>query len=390
MSLEVHLAGLLEQVHPLEPLDITITEAIGCQIVGDVSAPRPIPHFARAALRGYAARAADLTGSAMLKVVDDVAPGFAATQPVYAGVVVRVAAGTPLPTGADCVVRGPGFDKVGDQITITEQAEPGAGVTAVGAVAAEGDTVLADGVVIDPVTVGLLAQLGVIRVSVRPHPRVVVVTIGNELLPVGAEPTAGLVYDATGPMLAAAAERAGAVAFRVGPVGYDAREIGQAIDDQLIRADLVVVAGEIAYADSLVRTQLAALGSVTFDEGSTDQGAFGHGTVGEDSIPVLALPSEPVAAEVLFAALAVPMIYAMRGVQPAAPVHVRLGADVPRTPATQLIPARLDADGTAHPQLGATLVQLGSADVLLRVLPGNDSQPAGSTVPALSLRPGSP
>ncbi len=99
MSLEEHLGAMLGQVGPLEPLDITLREAIGCQLVGDVAAPNPVPHYARAAISGYAVRSVDLTGPATLKVVDDVQPGFAPTQPVYAGVAVRLSAGSPIRAG---------------------------------------------------------------------------------------------------------------------------------------------------------------------------------------------------------------------------------------------------------------------------------------------------
>ncbi len=388
VSLEEHLTALLAQVKPLEPLDITLPESIGCQLVGDVATPRPIPHFARSAAAGYAVRSVDMTGDAVVKVVDDVAPGFAPTQPVYAGVTVRVAAGTPLPSGSDAVVPGPAVP-VGQQVTLTDRPAPGSGVVPVGGVAAEGAVVLHDGAVVDSVAVGVLATLGEFRVSVRPRPRVVVVPIGNELLPTGAPATPGLVFDASGPMLGAAAEQHGALSYRLGPVPYESRAIHQAIDDQLIRADLLVVVGDISTPDSLIRTQLASMGDVAFDEGSTNLGVFGHGVIGEDRIPVLALPGDPAAAAVLFGVLAVPMIHAMRGVRAPSPVQVTLAQDVARLPVTQLIPARLDGShATPVAEGGLSLVALSRADVVLRILPGTDSQGRGANVLALPLRTG--
>lgn len=389
MSLEQHLSVLLGQVRPLEPLDITLKEAIGCQLVGEVVAPRPLPHFATCAVSGYAVRADDLGAPAALKVVDEVGPGYAATQPVYRGVTIRVAAGAMLPSGANAVVPGPPT-AVGGSVTLSGPAGPGQGVMAAGSAISQGAVVLPSGSIVDPLTVGLLATLGQVRVQVRPRPRVVVVSVGNDLMDLGAPATPGLVYDAAGPMLAAAAEEAGAVSFRVGPVEYEARAVADSIDDQLIRADLIVVAGPIETAASVVRAQLDRLGSVSFDDGSTSLGAFGHGTVGEEAVPVLALPGNPVSAAMLFAVLAVPMISAMRGVPPPAAVQVRLAGPWEREPdRTQLIPAKLTGDGVATPlgPTGSSLVALVQADVLLRVLPGTGHQPAGSPLPALPLRP---
>lgn len=108
-------------------------------------------------------------------------------------------------------------------------------------------------------------------------------------------------------MLVAAAEEAGALSYRVGPVIYDERDVHRNLDDQVIRADLLVVVGDTASPEGLLRTQLQSLGSVSIrTEGSTALGALGHGTIGEDeNVPVLVLPSDPVAAALLFAALAV-------------------------------------------------------------------------------------
>lgn len=388
MSLEEHLSALLAQVHPLEPLDITLNEALGCQLVGSVTTPMPMPHFARCATAGYAVRHADLATGQSLKVVDDVSPGFAASQPVYAGAAVRVAAGTPLPAGADTVVPGPPTP-VGQSVVPSARPPAGAGVLQVGSIAAEGAPVLPDGSIVDATAVGLLAALGRMRVPVRPRPRVVVVTIGSELLPVGAPITPGLVPDSAGPLLCAIAEEHRALSYRVGPVPYEERAIYQAIDDQLIRADLLVVVGDVSSPDSLIRAQLAHLGAISFDEGSTSLGAFGHGTVGVEEVPILALPGDPAVAGLLFGVLAVPMIHAMRGVRAPAPVQVILGRDVERTPVTRLVPAQVHG-GQALP-IGdgrLTLLDLNRADVVLRILPGTERQSAGATVLALPLRSG--
>lgn len=387
MSLESHLAALLGQVRPLEPLDITLKEAIGCQLVGDVHAPRPMPHFPTCAVSGYALRTADLNPSATLQVIDAVAPGYAASQPVHVGATIFVAKGTPLPAGADAVVAGPSVG-TGQNVTVNGPVPPGEGVLAVGASAAEGDVILPSGTIIDAACVGLLALLGEMRIPVRPQPRVVVVSVGSELLPLGAPETAGLVYDAAAPMLAAAADEAGAQSFRVGPIPNEERPVTEAIDDQVIRADLIVVVGPIEHTGAVVRNQLRVLGDVSFDEGSTSLGPFGHGTVGEDGVPLLALPADPVAAMMLFAVLAVPMIAAMRGVRGTAPRMVQLAAPIDRDPAvTKLLLARLDGVGAAAPMAAAPgLPDLVRADMLLRILPGEGQQPAGSTLPALPLR----
>lgn len=382
--MDEHLAGLLAAVGPLEPLDISLNEALGCQVVGDVVTTEPLPRFAQCGSNGYAVRAADLP--ATLTVVDDVAPGYAATQPVYAGVAIKVAAGTAVPDGADAVVPGPSV-AVGATCALPGPVPQGTGIVGVGDVLPAGSVAVPDGTVVTPGVIGLLAALGHQRVSVRPQPRVVVVTIGDQLLPLGAPATTGLVPDAAGPMLCAAAEEHGAVAYRVGGVPDDPRAVAQAIDDQLIRADLLVVAGDTATPQTTLRTQLATLADVSFDEAGTALGPFGHGVAGEERVPVLALPGDPAAAAILFAVLAVPIIHVMRGVAAPPALQVRLAREVARTPHLGLVPARVSG-GQAEPATSArpTVADVAVADVVLRILPGADRQAKGSAVAAVPLR----
>ena len=386
MSLEEHLGAMLGQVGPLEPLDITLREAIGCQLVGDVAAPNPVPHYARAAISGYAVRSVDLTGPATLKVVDDVQPGFAPTQPVYAGWPSGCRPGRPS-SGRGGLRRPRPPAATGAMVELSDVAAPGAGITAVGAVAAEGQEVLRDGAVIDPSAVGLLALLGVVRVGVRPRPRVVVVTIGNDLAPAGSPPTAGLVYDAAGPMLVAAAEEAGAVPYRVGPVAYDDRDIHSSIDDQVIRADLLVVVGRRPR-----RTASCAPNSTPWGRSRSTRGPLPWApSVTAPSVRTRTSRSwffrRPRGCGPALRRPGGPLIHAMRGVRGAPPVQVQVSDPLHRSDLTQLIPARYEGPGVVRPMPDPTLVDLTTADVLLRVLPGSDDQPAGHRAcpPAPSL-----
>jgi molybdopterin molybdotransferase len=388
-SLEHHLKDLLGGVGPLEPLDINLAESRGCQLAVDVAAPRPLPHFAASRQPGYAVRSADLTGNVSLKVVDHVSLGFRSTQPVYAGVAVRVDEGVLMPTGADCVVplsMATGSDR--STVAIAGSIAPGDGVAAVGATAAAGERLLVSGSFIDARAIGLLASLGQSRVLVRPRPRVVIVTVGSGLLRLGATLTEGLSYDATGVMLASTAEESGAQAYRVGPVDEDPREVRDTLEDQLVRADLLVVAGGIEGASRDVHTYLTSTHLVSYDEGTTSMGPFGHGVIGDERIPCLSLPADPTRAAILFGVLAVPMIRAMRGVAHPAPMPLQLAQPVRRTDTTQLLLVASPDMRTAYPLPGPglSLVDFVRADALIRVLPGADDQPAGSQVPGLPLR----
>ena len=103
-------------------------------------------------------------------------------------------------------------------------------------------------------------------------------------------------------MLTAAAHEAGATAFRVGTVPDDPRALLSAIEDQLIRADLVVTTGGVSVgAYDVVKEVLSRLGTVTFDKVAMQPGMpQGRGIIGPDATPIFTLPGNPVSAYVSF------------------------------------------------------------------------------------------
>ena len=59
-----YLAGVLQRLRPLPPLDLDLTQAYGNVLAEDVRAPHRLPAFDHAAIDGYAARCEDLLGAA--------------------------------------------------------------------------------------------------------------------------------------------------------------------------------------------------------------------------------------------------------------------------------------------------------------------------------------
>lgn len=387
MSLGDHLASLLGGLSVLEPLDVALPGALGAHLASDMTASRPMPHYATCRFTGYAVRSAEVQAGTSLQVVGQATVGDSVSQPVYAGVCVAVQPGAPLPGGADAVVPAAEVAPTGSSAVMPQQVPAGYGVVPVGAEAVAGAVLLPAGRRIDARAIGLLAAAGISRVPVRPPPRVVVVTVGNGLVGLRAEVETGQVYDAAGPMLQAVATEAGAMASRVGPIASQERGIRETLEDQLVRADLLVVCGGSEPGDQEVRRFLSSSGRLEFDEGSTSLGPFGHGSLGEDRVPVLALPANAVRAAMLFAVLADPMMRVMQGMPPQQPLTVALGAEVPRHErVTSLLLAQMGADGTAQPLLSSpTPADYAVADAIIRILPGTDAMPAGSRIPALRI-----
>ncbi|MEZ5115324.1 MAG: molybdopterin molybdotransferase MoeA [Candidatus Nanopelagicales bacterium] len=319
-SVDEHLRLALEGITPLEPLDQKLVEAQGCLLAEDVVAPWPLPSFDNSSMDGYAVRVADVAGASKeapveLTVVDDVPAGYRATERVRSGAAIRIMTGAPLPEGAEAVVPVEQTDGGTQRVRISAPAAEGAYIRRSGEDVQAGDVVMTAGQVLGPRQLALLAAVGRGRALVRPRPRVVVLSTGSELVEAGAALSPGLIPDSNGVMLAVAAQAAGADAFRAGPVRDDEALLLDTLEDQLVRADLVVTSGGVsAGAYDTVKAVLQRLGTVEFVKVAMQPGMpQGFGRLGPDETPIFTLPGNPVSAYVSFEVFVRPVIRRMLG-----------------------------------------------------------------------------
>ncbi|MGW1768382.1 molybdotransferase-like divisome protein Glp [Streptomyces sp. NPDC002073] len=345
-SVDEHLADILAAVRPLEPIELQLLDAQGCVLVEDVTVPVALPPFDNSSMDGYAVRVADVQGAseefpAVLTVIGDVAAGSGDLPTVGPGQAARIMTGAPLPPGAEAVVpvewtdggAGAGAaagmtpaseapEGAGGEVRVHRAAEARAHVRARGSDVQAGDLALAAGTVLGPPQIALLAAIGRGTVRVRPRPRVVVMSTGSELVQPGEALIEGTIYDSNSFALAAAARDAGAIAYRVGAVADDAETLRAAIEDQLIRADLLVTTGGVSVgAYDVVKEALSAVGDedeagsgVDFRKLAMQPGKpQGFGSIGPDHTPLLALPGNPVSSYVSFELFVRPAIRALMG-----------------------------------------------------------------------------
>lgn len=337
-SVDEHLASVLLGIGPLSALELTLLDAHGCVLAEDVSAPHPLPPFDNSAMDGYAVRAVDVTTASeaspvTLPVVGDIAAGSVTPYSVQPGLCVRIMTGAPMPPGADAVVPQEWTDEGLAQVAIRQPVEVGRHVRRAGEDVVPGTVVLTAGTHLGATQVGLLAAVGRDRVLARPRPRVVVLSTGSELVDPGQPLTPGKIPDANSTLLTAAAHEAGAMAYRVGIVPDDPRQLLDTLEDQLIRADLVLTSGGVSVgAHDVVKDALGRLGTVAFDRVAMQPGMpQGFGRIGPDATPFFGLPGNPVSAYVSFEVFVRPVLRRMLGVEPISRPMVRARLTGPLT-----------------------------------------------------------
>ena len=335
---DAHLDDILGVVGPLSALDLTLPDAHGCVLAESVSSTFPLPPFDNSAMDGYAVRAADVATASestpvVLPVVGDIAAGSTGAYNVQPGLCVRIMTGAPMPAGADAVIPLEWTDGGIAQVRINRPAEAGGHLRHAGEDLATGSVVLPSGTHLGATQIGLLAAVGRERVLARPRPRVVVLSTGSELVDPGTPLTAGKIPDSNSTLLTAAARESGAIAFRVGIVPDDPRVLLDTLEDQLIRADLVLTSGGVSVgAYDVVKEAIGRLGEVRFDRVAMQPGMpQGFGVIGPDRTPFFGLPGNPVSAYVSFEVFVRPALRRMLGVEPIHRPTVRARLATPLT-----------------------------------------------------------
>lgn len=442
-SVDEHLEDILAAVRPLEPIELQLPDAQGCVLVEDVVVEVALPPFDNSSMDGYAVRVSDVEGAgeefpAVLTVVGDVAAGdggLADGRSLAPGEAARIMTGAPLPEGAEAVVPvewtdggtggGPATamrahseapEGASGEVRVHRPVKAGAHVRTRGSDVRPGDLALRAGSVVGPAQIGLLAAIGRAAVKVRPRPRVVVLSTGSELAQPGEELTGGRIYDSNSFALTAAARDAGAIAYRVPAVADDAETLRATIEDQLIRADIVVTTGGVSVgAYDVVKEALSSLGHAPGDaaedaEAATDQPAGGvdfrklamqpgkpqgFGSIGPDHTPLLALPGNPVSSYVSFELFVRPAIRTLMGLDDVHRPTVRatLAMDEALSSPSgrrQFLRGRYDAEaGTVTPVGGSgshLIAALAQADALIVLPEDTTSAEPGTETEVILLR----
>lgn len=316
VPLSEYLQGIVESIRPLAPIQLSLLDASGCALATDVAAREDIPPFDNSAMDGYAVVAEAVDG--WLPVAGEVAAGEDPTVSVEHGTAVRIMTGAVVPAGANAVVPVELVEEDGARIRVQQVPVAGAHIRHAGESVRAGETVLVAGTVLDAASIGMLAALGYSYVSVFPHPRVVVVSTGEELADPGVERSGGAIYDANSYVLTVLARDTGAQTVRRMIASDDKERLRETIEELLPHADVLVTTGGVSAGRyDLVKVVLAELGDVRFSKVGMRPGmpqAFGFIEADPGRIiPCFGLPGNPVSAYVSFEVFVRPTIRRMQG-----------------------------------------------------------------------------
>lgn len=317
LSVDEHLARILEALEPLEPVAVPIADALGRTLAADAFAQVDVPGFDNSGMDGYAVLRSDLQTVAdapvRLKVVGDVPAGSASNPPLAAGQAARIMTGAPLPDDADCVVPVELTDAGATTVLISQQPEPSGHIRLAGSDIRQGELVLPAGRTLRATDLAAATAAGLAELMVRAAPRVGVLSTGDELLPPGAPLERGQIHDSNSILLAAAVEEAGGIPVHLGAVPDDTDLLRETFELMADKVDLFVTSGGVSVGVyDVVKAVLQPLGiwfgPVRMQPGKPQ--GFGQWRTGT---PIFALPGNPVSVFVSFEAFVRPALLALQG-----------------------------------------------------------------------------
>src|SRR5262245_16329716 len=233
---------------PLPGESVALAAAGGRVLAAAVVSSVDIPGFVRAAMDGFAVRAADTFGADVYNPLPLIVSGESLPAKPFGGTLregqaVRIMTGAPLPAGADAVLMAEvaELEPDGTRVLAREAVSPGRHVGRVGEDVAKGREVLPAGRRLRPQDVGLIASVGVGTVSVVRRPRVAVLVTGDEMLPPGSTPEGFRIVDSNSPMLAALVARDGGECLPVRYLADRYEAVRDAIRDAT--ADVLLISG---------------------------------------------------------------------------------------------------------------------------------------------------
>jgi molybdopterin molybdotransferase len=319
-SFEDARAQVIEKCRELRRVPSTesveLKSALGRVLAQDIHADREYPPFDRAARDGFAVRSADCRKeNGTLRIIGEVAAGAGFHGSVSAGECVQIMTGAPVPDGADAVVMIEQTRAGGHRGTVIIERVATAGMNFVprGSESHKGDVLLKAPARIGAAEASVAAQVGCTHVMVYRKARAAILSTGNEVVEIGAQPGAYEIRNSNGASLAAQVGFAGGEAVPLGNAPDRSEEIRACVERGLQEDALIISGGVSAGKYDLVEPVLRELGAeFIFDAVEIRPGRPAIFAICKRK-PVFGLPGNPVSTMVTFELLVTPALDILSG-----------------------------------------------------------------------------
>jgi molybdopterin molybdotransferase len=341
-----------------EPVDLLA--AYGRVLADPVLADRDMPPFPRSTRDGYALHSSCLSQlPAVFEIIGEIKAGERIDRipsRIELGQAASIMTGAPVPPGADAVVMVEYTRLDGNTAEVTRAVQPGENVVPRGAEARQGSTLLPSGIRLQEADIALAASVGKSRLEVYRRPRIAILSTGDEIVGVAAQPGPTQIRNSNSYSLAVQVLRAGGQPLLL-PIAPDELARLQQLIEQGLDSDLLLMTGGVSMGRyDLVEQVLTEMGAKFYFTGALIQpgrpvvfGRCGAGTAARERQETyfFGLPGNPISTMVTFELFARPIIEGLSGQsrKKLTFVHARLRSEIKVKPGlTRFLPAILSGE----------------------------------------------
>ena len=304
-----------------ETEEVEIFQSLGRIVAKDVISPIDVPPHDNSAMDGFAFKGQQLSSAEniTLKVVGTALAGKAWQGQVKPGECIKIMTGAIMPDGLDTVIPQELCQSVTPESIqfASHILKTGDNRRLRGEDIAKGKPALKQSARITPAAAGLLASLGLPKVSVYRTLRVAYFSTGDEILSLGEALREGAVYDSNRYTIAGLLKDLGCQMIDMGVVKDDPQLLENAFTKAAEHADAIITSGGVSVGEAdFTKAMMKKLGDVVFWKIAMRPGrpmAVGRITQGHRSAVLFGLPGNPVAVMVTFLAFVKPALLQMMG-----------------------------------------------------------------------------
>jgi molybdopterin molybdotransferase len=293
---------------------VSLQESGGRVLAEQLQAPWDLPPWDTSAMDGFAVQADSCGSGAALSISGYLPAGCTAEGVVLqAGSAMRIMTGAPVPAGCDAVIPLEETEERDSQLFPCQPVLAGQHIRRQGGDIPVGTVALAEGTVLRPQEINLLASYARLHVPVYHRVRVAILSTGDELIEPGQDLGPGKVINSNQYSLACSVREAGGEPVLLG-IARDNRESHLQKLAAGLHADMLVTSAGVSAGDrDLVRDCLAALGvrQLFWKIAMKPGGPTAFSVSG--TTPVFSLPGNPVSTMVTFEQLVRPAMLKMMG-----------------------------------------------------------------------------
>ncbi|MHA1799406.1 MAG: molybdopterin molybdotransferase MoeA [Candidatus Helarchaeota archaeon] len=295
-----------------------------------------VPHFPRSAMDGYAIIAEDTYdvsqhNPGILRVIDDIKISEMSNKILKNGEAIKLTTGSPIPEGANAVIKIEDTKRVGENIEIYFPLPRGKNLQRKGEDIKEGNMILPAKHQIRPQDIGMLLACGESRVKVFKKPSIAIISTGTELKKVDEPLKVGEIHETNSYMLLNFVKLYGGNPIRLEKVVDDIGALNETLKIAL-KNDIVVFTGGTSVGELDLLPKIMEMNGEILVHGISMRPGSPTAIALVKNKLVFCLPGFPVASIISFEVFVGPYLRKIQGftrLEPRPKIIARLSKGIP-------------------------------------------------------------